>query len=349
MKMGLLLVLILVFMACAPAAATQIPYPTSTPYPTPTQIPSTPKPSMDVIVESVRSSIVLIETDDGKGSGVFISSDGYILTNWHVIEGYSSIEIKINDSIMLTGSVVGYDTSLDLAVLKVPGTGYQYLELDANRPKPGEEVMIIGYPQSYILSGQASVTTGVVSGYESINGTERVQTDAAINSGNSGGAVISSTGNYIGVPTWIMIDATNIGFFTGFSNIRDDVAEIKAGRRDHPLTYDENPSDIYLCKGSVKPDISALQDKPSIQARSMVQGLLVNNDKNWSAVDIEGKWGFYDEKMEPIAGRMYYVNLLGTNILQPGQEGFYSKNSGGNFYSAYVGLTWGADWVCGDT
>lgn len=218
-----------------PAPPTTTPYPTNTPAPTYTPFPSATAPSpilsREVIIERVRSSVVLLETDAGRGSGVLISRDGYILTNWHVVEGYSSIQVRINDRINRTGNVVGYDSSLDLAVVKIPGLDYPYLELDSHHPKPGEEVIIIGYPFSYTLSGQASVTTGIVSGFETIFGTERVQTDAAINPGNSGGAVISSVGTYIGVPTWTLNQSENIGFFTGFFNVSSKVAELKAGRQ----------------------------------------------------------------------------------------------------------------------
>lgn len=266
-KVALLIALVLVLGACEPAATptsyptytpyptftpvpptatpypTHTPLPTSTPYPTPipTPVPTptvlpTPTPSLADIIEHIRPAMVLIRTAAGAGSGTFISPDGYILTSGHVVEGYKQVSVWIEDQRTLTGSVVAYDAILDLAVVKVPGNGFHYMELDYTQPRVGEQVIVIGYPRrSYKLSGKASATIGIVSGFEEISGIRRVQTDAAINPGNSGGAVISTTGTYIGVPGWTLRESENIGFFTGFFDTNLAVAQlINWGRVGYP-------------------------------------------------------------------------------------------------------------------
>ena len=314
-----------------PRPPTATPYPTYTPAPTYTPYPSATAPSpilsRDVIIERVRSSVVLIETDAGRGSGVLISSDGYILTNWHVVEGYSSIQVRINDRITRTGNVVGYDDSLDLAVVKVSGSDYQYLELDAHRPKPGEDVIIIGYPFSYTLSGQASVTTGVVSGFERINGTERVQTDAAINPGNSGGAVISSTGAYIGVPTWTLSESENIGFFTGFFNVGDDITAIRAGQRIAPLAT-PIPTPTSTSKSTPTPSGSHSNQTYGYSVRVPPGWTLSrSSDGRWvlRSYDLAGMYAIYSGYVGPEAtlNDMDYATFLELLISFLDDEGIF--------------------------
>ena len=93
---------------------------------------------------------------------------------------------------------------LVLAIVKVSGDDFPYLRIDASRPSPGDDVLVLGYPRADVLDGEARVTKGIVSGFEPFDGVARVQTDAAINNGNSGGAVLNSYGEFIGVPTWTL-------------------------------------------------------------------------------------------------------------------------------------------------
>ena len=222
---------------------TYTPFPTLTPLPTPTATPrptGTPRPSPTVIalttaeiVEQARPAIVQIIAPHWTGSGTIYSSDGHILTNWHVIEGLTQVEVLVEDSRIVTGQVLGYDEYLDLAVVKISGSPWPYLEVSTVRPPPGEDVLVIGYPLTSVLSGDAVVTRGIVSGFEEIGGVIWVQTDAAINPGNSGGAALNGSGKYIGVPTWkVVLEATeNIAFFSGFFDVAAAIPELEAGSR----------------------------------------------------------------------------------------------------------------------
>ncbi|HMQ62830.1 MAG TPA: trypsin-like peptidase domain-containing protein [Flavilitoribacter sp.] len=153
------------------------------------------------------------------GSGVIISSDGYIITNKHVIEDGSRYEVALVDRRKLKAALIGTDDQTDLALLKVDETGLPVLEYgNSDRLEIGEWVMAIGSP--FELS--STVTAGIVSAKgRSINILDGaysveafIQTDAAINPGNSGGALVNLEGNLVGINTAIITDS---GYSEGYS------------------------------------------------------------------------------------------------------------------------------------
>jgi serine protease Do len=135
----------------------------------------------------------------GAGSGFFISPDGYIVTNNHVVEGATSITVTLKDERELPARVVGRDEGTDLAVLKVEGAGFPYVEFENNaNPRVGDWVIAVGNP--FGLGGTA--TAGIVSAYGRNVGDQYVdylQIDAPINRGNSGGPTFDIYGRVIGV------------------------------------------------------------------------------------------------------------------------------------------------------
>ena len=145
------------------------------------------------------------QTQISQGSGFFVSADGYILTNAHVVNGADKITVVFNDGRELDGSVVGTDTHTDIAVVKVEGKKFPFLNLgDSDAIDIAEWVIAIGSP----FQLEASVTVGVVSakGRQNlrINDYEDfIQTDAAINPGNSGGPLLNLNGDVIGINTAI--------------------------------------------------------------------------------------------------------------------------------------------------
>jgi len=139
------------------------------------------------------------------GSGVIISSDGYIVTNNHVIDGGTDIKVSLRDNSEFPARVVGADSKTDLAVLKIEKSGLPALPLDnSSKVQVGDVVLAIGNPFGV---GQ-TVTMGIVSATGRDVGIEDyedfIQTDAAINPGNSGGALVSAEGRLIGINTAIM-------------------------------------------------------------------------------------------------------------------------------------------------
>jgi serine protease DegQ len=145
------------------------------------------------------------ETQLSLGSGVIVSREGYILTNDHVVEGVTDIQVTLADGRTVAGKIVGSDPDTDLAVVRVPTSGLTPITFGSSeQAKVGDVVLAIGDPFSV---GQ-TVTMGIVSatGREIGNANpfgRFIQTDAAINPGNSGGALVDANGNLIGINTLI--------------------------------------------------------------------------------------------------------------------------------------------------
>jgi len=143
----------------------------------------------------------------GLGSGVIISTDGYILTNHHVVDGAEQIKVDLNDNRTLDAKVVGSDPLSDLAVLKIDATNLPVLALgDSDKVRVGDVVLAIGNP----LGIGQTVTMGIISakgrqtGLSSGNFEDFLQTDAPINQGNSGGALVSTNSELVGINSQIL-------------------------------------------------------------------------------------------------------------------------------------------------
>ncbi|MDE3212412.1 MAG: trypsin-like peptidase domain-containing protein [Bacteroidota bacterium] len=160
----------------------------------------------------------------GSGSGVIISEDGYIVTNNHVVAGADKVTVTLSDGKTYTAKVIGADPSYDIAVVKVDAHGLPFLLYgNSNDVKIGQWVLAIGYP----LNLQATVTAGIISAksrqlglnHDSNGGRSYavesfLQTDAAVNPGNSGGALINTSGQLIGINSAI---ASPTGYYNGYS------------------------------------------------------------------------------------------------------------------------------------
>ncbi|MBT1703986.1 trypsin-like peptidase domain-containing protein [Chryseosolibacter indicus] len=156
-----------------------------------------------------------------SGSGVIISDDGYIATNNHVIEDATNIEVVMNNNLRFYAKVVGTDPSTDLALLKIKSRNLPFVRYgDSDRVVPGEWVLAIGNP----FDLNSTVTAGIVSAKARNIGILRdrnnyqiesfIQTDAAVNPGNSGGALVNLKGELVGINTAI---ATSTGSYQGYS------------------------------------------------------------------------------------------------------------------------------------
>jgi Do/DeqQ family serine protease len=144
---------------------------------------------------------------EGLGSGVIVSQDGYILTNHHVVDGALEIRVELTDNRVFTGKLVGSDQPSDLAVLKIDATNMPVLGLgNSDRVRVGDIVLAIGNP----LGIGQTVTSGIISAKGRATGLsdgsfeDFLQTDAAINRGNSGGALINTNGELVGINSQIL-------------------------------------------------------------------------------------------------------------------------------------------------
>ena len=175
-------------------------------------------------------------------SGVLITPDGYIITNNHVVEGATEIEVTLNDNTVYPAALVGNDPATDVAVIKIEGQGFPTIPVaDSDGLRIGEWVLAIGSP--YQL--QSTITAGIVSAkgrtMPNYSGEFRIesfiQTDAAVNPGNSGGALVDKTGALVGINTAIISET---GAYSGYSfaipsnmamKVADDLIRYGSARR----------------------------------------------------------------------------------------------------------------------
>ena len=153
------------------------------------------------------------ERESGQGSGFITSQDGYVLTNHHVINGASSITVALPDNREFKAQVIGSDARTDVALLKIDATNLPFLRMaDSNKLKVGEWVVAAGSP----FGLKNTITAGVVSAINRETGDylSFIQTDAAVNPGNSGGPLVNMSGEVIGINSQIL---TPSGAFSGIA------------------------------------------------------------------------------------------------------------------------------------
>lgn len=267
------------------------------------------------LVKAVQDSIVYIEvfvdsrgksTLYGTASGIIISKDGYIVTNNHVVEDMDSYTVKVNNTDPKTGLVesetydaelIGTDEDTDLAVLKIDADNLPAAVLgDSNQLHVGDDVITVGNP----LGLENSVSKGIVSGLnrqisDSARGLSSIQTDACINSGNSGGALFNMYGEVVGVVNskYVYSYAEGVGFAITINEARDVIDDLiskgyVSGRAVLGISY--NPINEYtaafrgmtagLLVAEINPDMAVAQS-----------GLIVGD----TIVEIDGEYVFDED------------------------------------------------------
>ncbi len=177
------------------------------------------------IIEDAIKGVVTIRTDVGQGTGFIISDNGYIVTNAHVLVGGREIKAITYEQEIMSADFIGYNPDLDISLLKISGN-YDELKLtDSDNVQIGEKVIAIGNP----LGLQFSVSQGIVSAIHrpGPSGLEAyIQTDAALNPGNSGGPLINKQGKVIGINNFKIGGGESLGFALESNYIKDSVNEI---------------------------------------------------------------------------------------------------------------------------
>ncbi len=189
-------------------------------------------PSVVAICTSIESGRGMYSQEaEGAGSGIIISEDGYIVTNEHVISGASKIEVVTNDGERHDAELVGSDTTSDIAVIKINTTGLTPAVFgDSDALVVGEKAVAIGNPLGELTN---TVTVGIISAKDreiTIDGQTMtlLQTDAAINVGNSGGALVNSSGLVIGINTakTSAIGVEGLGFAIPINQVEDVINQL---------------------------------------------------------------------------------------------------------------------------
>ena len=169
----------------------------------------------------------------GQGSGFIISDDGYVLTNYHVVDSADTLIVKLANEESYSGTIVGYDDSIDVALLKIDSNKpLPYVELgQSNDVRVGDWAVAIGNP--FGLSH--TVTSGIISAKERVIGSgpydNYLQTDASINPGNSGGPLFNLKGQVIGINTAINPRAQGIGFSLPIDKVTSILEDLKTNGR----------------------------------------------------------------------------------------------------------------------
>ena len=236
-------------------------------------------------------------TYEASGSGFIISDDGYILTNYHVISGYDKVTVATYDQETYDASVIGYDESSDIAVLKIDAENLDPVTLgDSSKIRVGDTVFAIGNPLGELTF---SLTKGIVSALsrnistESGSSMSLIQTDCAINSGNSGGALFNDSGEVIGITNAkysasgsMEAEIDNIGFAIPINSVKRIVTSIiengyvlkpYIGIAVSPLS-EETAGVIGIKSGAVVQDVT--EDAPADKAGLKVNDVITKvNDK----------------------------------------------------------------------
>lgn len=242
----------------------------------------------------------------GIGSGAIISPDGYIVTNEHVVDGATEIRVTLNDHRVLPAKLIGSDKLTDLAVIKINGNNLPVVPWgDSTKLKPGQTVLAFGSPFGYF---QFSVTRGIVSAVNRPNPFRDdarkpggfIQTDAAINHGNSGGPLVNSHGEVVGINTFLISDTGNFagaGFAIPTQIVRPTVETlIKSGVVHHGYLgigiNDVTPDnakffDLKDNSGALVSQVTP--DSPASRAGMQVGDVIteVNGNKVESATDLQ--------------------------------------------------------------
>jgi len=179
------------------------------------------------VIEDAVPSVVTIRTNVAQGTGFIINEEGYLVTNAHVLTSANQVSAITSNKQILSANLIGYDSNLDVALLKIPGN-YDKLELaNSDNIQTGEKVIAIGNP----LGLQFSVSEGIVSAVHrpGINNQEiYIQTDAALNPGNSGGPLINKKGEVIGINNFKIGSSEGLSFALESNSLREAINEISS-------------------------------------------------------------------------------------------------------------------------
>ena len=268
------------------------------------------------IIKKIKPAVVYIETDAGTGSGMIISSDGFILTNAHVVENSTTANITLSSGNIYLASVVGRDENVDLAVLKVNAQNLAKVDFgDSNTAEQGDEVFTLGYP--FGIKGDVSFKEGTISRKIIDGANAYIETSAEIHPGNSGGPLVNAEGNVVGVNSASFgqsIKGISVGETIKFAipiNIAKNlIPELKAGRQiiapktETPVTGDPFQTEDSNLK------IAKCQAEARAQVGTMKQLLYKQAEDGFEKNIADAEEGIRKSKLEQINRSAEYNSNL---------------------------------------
>lgn len=283
------------------------------------------------VYQQASPAVVAIDAGRTTGSGSIISPSGLVLTNAHVVGDVSQVTVRLSDGREFMGNVVGYaDETLDLAAIQIEGgeTSFPTIPLTRSQTQVGQQAFAIGSPLGY----DGTFTVGIVSRIDPEDGL--IQTDAAVNPGNSGGPLLNSRGELMGVNTFIVTTGENagnigIGFAIATSQIRPFITAVQNGTASTtpPRQVAQEPTPITL-DGSI---VSGRLDSNSNQ---------LPDSSYFNAYSFEGTAGqrisiaMNSQQVDP------YILLYGPN-----QEYLGENDDDGISHNAYLEITLPTDGI----
>ena len=227
--------------------------------------------SLEEVVSAAMAAVVLIDTPTGRGSGFFATPDT-VVTNAHVVEGNSSVTLKMPDGGSLQARVVRSEPAVDLAIVRVTSPRADQVTLplvSIATARPGQEVIAIGSPLGLL---QNTVTRGIVSGIRNAGGVMLIQTDAAINRGNSGGPLLDRYGRVIGITTLKMVPAgaESLAFAVAADHARP-LLEGKPLERAAPPATAQQANPLASAFGPAQSQSDVMRDQGAAQYERVLQ------------------------------------------------------------------------------
>lgn len=194
-----------------------------------------PRPDISELANQARPAIVAIGTPSGMVTGVIFSPHGFILTSYHAIVsngvGNGVVDVWVHDGDPIPGTVLGYDESLGLAVVKIDGSSWPVLPITAYLPSAGEEIILAGYVPGQVE--MTSFTSGLVSGFRPGESLILAQASGLINEPNGSGAAFNISGQFIGLlrQRAVVEEAANAISIVALASVAEEIPRLIAGGR----------------------------------------------------------------------------------------------------------------------
>lgn len=305
----------------ASASLTQLPTPPPTLVPVSTSTPIAPRVlSEQEAVARVLPAVVRVIARGGSGSGVIVDAEGLVVTNEHVVGRASSVEVRLRDGRSMRATVVQRNAEADLATLRLEESGLPTAPLgDVDHLALGEPLLAIGYALG--LRGDPSITRGVFSGLRTGPRVDYVQTDAAMNPGNSGGPLISLRGEVVGINTFGIARARGqlvegVNFAISVNAVKDLLSGTEASVRIRPASTTTPVAFEDLLSGAVAsreepPDETIRRYYRLIDARDYATAYELMSANVRGSVSIDTFRGWFTNKVSIQAEQIGEPEILG--------------------------------------